>query len=330
MALSRDSTSRWTRATRSVTPRAGRRAAGPQLQACHQVELPSLPLRRCQEQFLVQPVDIGELEPRRPVGEEAKEEGLEELLDQHLEALVVIGGVGLRHARNPVAASESQEPSTPRRYDFSASTRHATRRVPPAVGAPPSSVIRRRSSQLVGPSIGRIASPASNSRPVARRTQEEICSTSPSTGSGRLPATDRQLGAGGHEPPAVGAEDQGPHEPRLLQTEGRSAGRWPRTRVGPSRRGFPSPAPSRRGETSGVHARPVGQGVRRSDPPSRNRGGARSPRRRPRRMRLPRAKRRAVDLALGLQERDGRDPSRDVPEPHTPPSRHPVRSLRPS
>ena len=51
----------------------------------HQVELPSLPLRRCQEQLLVQPVDIDELEPRRPVGEEAEEEGVEELLDQNLE-----------------------------------------------------------------------------------------------------------------------------------------------------------------------------------------------------------------------------------------------------
>ena len=83
--------------------RAGRRRTGPQPQLGHQVELPPLPLRRCQEQLLVQPVDLDELEPRRPGGEEAEEEGLEELLEQHLEALVVIRTVGLRHDRLPVA-----------------------------------------------------------------------------------------------------------------------------------------------------------------------------------------------------------------------------------
>src|SRR5579875_2675689 len=67
-----------------------------------QVELPLLALGRGQEQLLVQPVDVGELEPFRPGGVEAAEEGLEELLEKHLEALVVIRTGGLRHARPPL------------------------------------------------------------------------------------------------------------------------------------------------------------------------------------------------------------------------------------
>ena len=52
--------------------RAGRWRVRSQPQPGHQVELPLLSLRRCQEQLLVQPVDVDELEPRRPVGEEAE------------------------------------------------------------------------------------------------------------------------------------------------------------------------------------------------------------------------------------------------------------------
>src|SRR5262249_47475580 len=43
-----------------------------------------------------------EFEPRRPGGEETKEERLEELLEQHFEPLVVIRSCGLRHDRLPV------------------------------------------------------------------------------------------------------------------------------------------------------------------------------------------------------------------------------------
>jgi hypothetical protein len=70
--------------------------------AGHRVELPLLRLRRCQEQLLVQPVDLEELEPRRLGGEEANEKRLEELVEQHVEALVVIQTGGLRHDRLPV------------------------------------------------------------------------------------------------------------------------------------------------------------------------------------------------------------------------------------
>ena len=82
---------------------AGRRCVGPELEPGDQVELSPLALRRGQEQLLVEPVDVGELEPLGPVWEECEEEGPEELLDEDLEALVVIGCVGLRHDRLPVA-----------------------------------------------------------------------------------------------------------------------------------------------------------------------------------------------------------------------------------
>jgi hypothetical protein len=98
-ALARDSNSTWTNATRSVSPARG---GGTQSQPGHEVQLPLLALRRRQEQLLVQPVDGGELEARRPGGEEAEEEGLEAFLEQHLQALVVIRSGGLRHDRLPV------------------------------------------------------------------------------------------------------------------------------------------------------------------------------------------------------------------------------------
>src|SRR5262249_34483058 len=53
---------------------------------------------------LVQPVDGAELEACRPGREEALEERLKELLEQHLQALVVVGAGGLRHARLSVNA----------------------------------------------------------------------------------------------------------------------------------------------------------------------------------------------------------------------------------
>jgi hypothetical protein len=59
-------------------------------------------LRWCQEQLLVQPVDVEEVEPLRPGGEESRKESLEKLLQEHHEALVVIRNGGLRHDRLPV------------------------------------------------------------------------------------------------------------------------------------------------------------------------------------------------------------------------------------
>jgi hypothetical protein len=47
---------------------AGRRGARPQPQAGDQIELAPLALRRGQEQLLVEPVDVGEVEPPRQVG----------------------------------------------------------------------------------------------------------------------------------------------------------------------------------------------------------------------------------------------------------------------
>jgi hypothetical protein len=61
--------------------RAGRWRPGPQFQPGHEVELPLFALRRCQKELLVEPVDLGELEPLRPGREEAKEKGLEEFLE---------------------------------------------------------------------------------------------------------------------------------------------------------------------------------------------------------------------------------------------------------
>ena len=52
--------------------RAGRWRAGPEFQAGHQVELPLFPLRGCQEQLLVPPVNRDELEPRRPGGKKQR------------------------------------------------------------------------------------------------------------------------------------------------------------------------------------------------------------------------------------------------------------------
>ena len=73
---------------------------------------------------------VEELEPRRPGGEEAEEEGLEELLEQHLEALVVIRTGGLRHDRLPVEPNpEGRNGRTTRKPFGSETTRHATKTI---------------------------------------------------------------------------------------------------------------------------------------------------------------------------------------------------------
>ena len=51
---------------------------GPQPQPGHQVELPLLTRRRGQEQLLIQPVNLVELEPLCPGGEKAKEDRVDE------------------------------------------------------------------------------------------------------------------------------------------------------------------------------------------------------------------------------------------------------------
>ena len=88
--LARDSSSTWTRATRSVMSARGGGAPGRSFTRATRSSCRFSPWRR-QEQLLIQPVDVVELESVRPGREEAAEEGLEELLEQHLEALIVIG-----------------------------------------------------------------------------------------------------------------------------------------------------------------------------------------------------------------------------------------------
>ena len=89
---------------------AGWRRIRPHFQTGDQVELPPFPLWRSQGQLLIQPVDFEELESFRPDGEEAKEEGAEELLDQDLKPLVVIRCIDPRHHRLPLAPG-SQRPT---------------------------------------------------------------------------------------------------------------------------------------------------------------------------------------------------------------------------
>src|SRR5262249_6992868 len=81
--------------------RVQRASAQAPVQACHQVELPLLALRRPQEHLLVQPGDGTEVEARGPLGEEAQEELLEELLEQHLQPLVVVLRQRFRHGSAP-------------------------------------------------------------------------------------------------------------------------------------------------------------------------------------------------------------------------------------
>ena len=66
------------------------RSVGPLVQPGHESELRLLAPRRNQEQVLVEPVDGGEVEAFGPGEKEAEEELPEEILEQHLEALVVI------------------------------------------------------------------------------------------------------------------------------------------------------------------------------------------------------------------------------------------------
>src|SRR5262245_9485383 len=73
-----------------VVARTGRRHAGPEAHARDQVKVTFLALGRGQEHFLVQPGDVTEVETRRPQGAEAQEELREDLLEQHLQALVVV------------------------------------------------------------------------------------------------------------------------------------------------------------------------------------------------------------------------------------------------
>ena len=100
--LARDSTSTWTRATRSATPERGGGAPGRSLSRATRSSCRFSPCGGARNSSLSSQSIVGELEPRRPVGEEAEEEGLEELLEQHLEALVVIRTGRLRHDRLPV------------------------------------------------------------------------------------------------------------------------------------------------------------------------------------------------------------------------------------
>ena len=56
-----------------------------------QVEVAFLSLRRSEKDLLVQPVDVLEVETFCPGGKEAQEELAKELLQQHLEPLVMVG-----------------------------------------------------------------------------------------------------------------------------------------------------------------------------------------------------------------------------------------------
>src|SRR5262249_17823211 len=87
-----------------------RRSPRTQPQLRDEVELAFFALRRCQEQLLVQPVDSAELEALGPRGEETLEELGEELLQQHLQALVMIGRQRFGHARPPRAAGSGTDP----------------------------------------------------------------------------------------------------------------------------------------------------------------------------------------------------------------------------
>ncbi len=88
---------------------------------------------------MLQPVDLAELEPLSPFGEEADEKGLEKLLEQHLETLIVIGNAGLRHDdRLPVVVLSQRTRRA--RPDQQQSTVRQCRRTgapsPPAVEIP--------------------------------------------------------------------------------------------------------------------------------------------------------------------------------------------------
>ena len=95
--LSRDSTSTWTSATRSATPARTGGAPGLSFSRATRSSCRFSPCGGARNSSLSSQSMSVNSNRVRPVGEEAQEEGLEELLEQHLEALVVIGGVGLGH-----------------------------------------------------------------------------------------------------------------------------------------------------------------------------------------------------------------------------------------
>ena len=104
---------------------AGRRAAA---SAGHQVELPSSRLAAVPGRVPCPASRCRRTRTAPPSRGRSKEEGLEELLDQDLEALVVIGCVGLRHDRVPVAPEpEGRDRRTTGQSFGSEATRHATR-----------------------------------------------------------------------------------------------------------------------------------------------------------------------------------------------------------
>ena len=124
-------------------------------------------------------------------------------------------------------------------------------------GGPPRSWRRRRSSQRASWSIGRIASPSSNSRSVATRTQQAIRSAIAGDGGRDAPASRQGVGAGRRQAAAVGAERQVVHGAAVLQGRADRPGRCRHPRGGRSRRGCPSRRSSRRGGTPGNRRPPV-------------------------------------------------------------------------
>jgi hypothetical protein len=56
----------------------------------HKVQDATIALRRVRKHFLVEPLDLGEIESIRPVGKEELEELRKELVEQGLEALIVV------------------------------------------------------------------------------------------------------------------------------------------------------------------------------------------------------------------------------------------------
>jgi hypothetical protein len=84
----------------------------------------------CEEQLLVEPINVREFEPGCPAREKAQEESLKELFEQHLQALVMIGTAGFLHDRLPMerrlAAAKGLAATEPFANE---ATRHATQKI---------------------------------------------------------------------------------------------------------------------------------------------------------------------------------------------------------
>jgi hypothetical protein len=83
----------------------GRRCIGQQADAGHQVEVAFFDLGRCQEDLLVLPGHIREIEACGPGGKEAQEELFNELLEEYLETLIMVWCLGTGHTASTEKAT---------------------------------------------------------------------------------------------------------------------------------------------------------------------------------------------------------------------------------